>query len=156
MTQVEFHPHDHDHCVEDRISRVDDVCKQKGLKLTPARRNVLEILLRDHRALGAYEILGGLKAKGRAAQPPVAYRALDFLVSHGFAHKIEHKNAFVACAHPDTAHAPAFLICESCDVVAEATPQVDLSQIADGGFEVASVMVEVKGLCPTCKSEPAQ
>ena len=48
---------------------------------------------------------------GFNSQPPVAYRALDFLVENGFVHKIERLNAFVACALPGTVHSPAFMIC---------------------------------------------
>jgi Fur family zinc uptake transcriptional regulator len=50
--------------------------------------------------MGAYEVLDGLREAGFGSQPPVAYRALDFLVANGFAHKIERLNAFIACAHP--------------------------------------------------------
>jgi hypothetical protein len=59
----------------------------------------------EHRALGAYAVLDQLREAGFGSQPPVAYRALDFLVAHGFAHKIERLNAFVACAHPGESHA---------------------------------------------------
>ena len=75
---------------------------------TPVRRRALEILLKEHRALGAYEVLDGLREPGFGSQPPVAYRALEFLVTHGFAHRVERLNAFIACAHPGKAHAPAF------------------------------------------------
>ena len=63
------------------------------------------------------EVLDRLRDAGFGSQPPVAYRALDFLVANGFAHKIERLNAFIACAHPGAAHAPAFLICRACDAV---------------------------------------
>ena len=92
----------------------------KGVRLTPVRRRVLEILLEEHRALGAYDVLQRLAAEGFGNQPPVAYRALDFLVEQGLAHRIRRLNAFTACMHPGEAHAPAFLICRACDAVAEA------------------------------------
>ncbi len=47
--------------------------------MTPVRRRVLEILLEKHRAMGAYDVLDRLAAEGFGNQPPVAYRALDFL-----------------------------------------------------------------------------
>ena len=55
-------------------------CHKQKLQLTPARRKVLELLLQEHRALGAYDILDLLREAGFNSQPPVAYRALDFLV----------------------------------------------------------------------------
>ncbi len=131
---------------------------EHGLRLTPVRRRTLEILLEEHRALGAYEVLERLAASGFGTQPPVAYRALDFLVEHGLAHRIRRLNAFAACAQPGTAHAPAFFICESCDHVAEA-PAKEVRAALDGaaeaiGFAIARSSIEAVGQCPTCRSNP--
>ena len=155
MTEPQaFHEHDHRHCIRDGVAAAEDVCAREGLKLTPQRRRVLEILLESHRALGAYDILERLRAEGQAAQPPVAYRALDFLTQHGFAHRIERLNAFGACAHPETGHVPAFLICRGCHAVAEAevpdTGALDRSAVA-AGFEIEARVMEAEGLCPQCR-----
>jgi Fur family zinc uptake transcriptional regulator len=118
------------------------------------RRAALEILLGEHRAMGAYELLDRLHAAGFGSQPPVAYRALDFLVANGFVHKIERLNAFIACAHPGANHSPAFLICRRCDAVAEAqsSPARDsLAKAAQAtGFRVERTVVEALGICPAC------
>ena len=100
MDPIGFSSHDHTHCITDNMAQIEAHCAKEGLQLTPVRRRVLEILLHEHRALGAYDILDKLRSEGLGSQPPVAYRALDFLVTHGFAHKIERLNAFVACANP--------------------------------------------------------
>ena len=91
-----FQKHDHDYCFQETIQTVENHCKLHDLRLTPVRRKVLEFLLKEHRALGAYEILDLLREAGFNSQPPVAYRALEFLVNCGFVHKIERLNAFVA------------------------------------------------------------
>ena len=92
------------------------------------------------------------------AQPPVAYRALDFLTSNGFAHRIERLNAFIACAYAQEDHTPAFLICRDCDAVAEAAagPARDaLAETArDAGFQIERATVEALGLCPNCQESP--
>ena len=82
------------------LAAAETRCAKESLRLTPVRRKVLELLLQEHRALGAYAILDLLREAGFGSQPPVAYRALDFLAEHGFVHKIERLNAFVACVHP--------------------------------------------------------
>ncbi len=134
-------------------------CNAEGLQFTPVRRKALEILLQEHRALGAYEVLDRLRDAGFGSQPPVAYRALDFLVANGFAHKIERLNAFIACAHPGTSHSPVFMICRLCDSVAEASAgptRGALGQAArDAGFQIERTVVEAEGICPAC-SEKAQ
>lgn len=149
-----FQSHDHGTCVTGALSSAETRCAAEGLRLTPVRRKTLELLLQEHRALGAYAILDMLRDAGFGAQPPVAYRALDFLVEHGFAHKVERLNAFVACAHPGQTHSPAFMICRKCDAVAEAqTPSVQnaLGNAAEtAGFQIERAVLEVEGVCPTC------
>jgi Fur family zinc uptake transcriptional regulator len=123
------------------------------------RRRTLEILLEAHRALGAYDVLNRLSAEGYGNQPPVAYRALEFLVEQGLAHRIRRLNAFTACMHPGESHAPAFLICRLCDAVAEAPAapvRAALDQAAsDLGFAIERSNIEALGLCPTCRPEAA-
>ena len=121
------------------------------------RRRVLEILLEEHRALGAYDVLQRLAAEGFGNQPPVAYRALEFLVDQGLAHRIARLNAFAACMHPGEAHAPAFLICRACDTVAEAAAAPVRAALdaaaADLGFVVERANIEALGLCPACQAQ---
>ncbi|MFN6951493.1 MAG: Fur family transcriptional regulator, partial [Albidovulum sp.] len=108
----------------------------------------------SHRALGAYEVLERLAEDGFGNQPPVAYRALDFLVGQGLAHRIRRLNAFAACMHPGEAHSPLFLICRVCDAIAEAPAETlrgALAEVAVGiGFTVERTNFEALGLCPAC------
>ena len=74
------------------------LCAARAQRLTPMRRQVLEALLASHKPLGAYEIIERLADKRRPA-PITVYRALDFLRDNGLVHRIESRNAFVACVH---------------------------------------------------------
>lgn len=158
MPTVGFEPHDHNACVADTLDAAQAQCAERGLRLTPVRQRALEILLADHRALGAYDLLAVLGKDGLGSQPPVAYRALDFLVKSGFAHKIEALNAYIACAHLGHCDSPAFLICRSCKAVAEAdtsSAQGRLGEAArDAGFKIERTVVEAEGLCPNCQATP--
>jgi Fur family zinc uptake transcriptional regulator len=141
-------------CAGDTLSKAEAVASARGARLTPVRRKVLEILLESHRALGAYEVLERLAAEGFGNQPPVAYRALDFLVENGLAHRVRRLNAFAACLHPGQDHQAAFLICRTCDAVAEA-PAGDARKALDAeaealGFVVERANIEALGLCPAC------
>ena len=149
-----FAPHDHARCAGDVMARADAQMAAGGHRLTPVRRRTLQILLEAHRALGAYDVLERLAAEGYGNQPPVAYRALEFLEEQGLAHRIRRLNAFAACMHPGEAHAPAFLICRACHAVAEAPGRGvgdALSEAARAvGFSVERSTVEAMGLCPGC------
>ncbi len=159
MAETDFARHDHSTCIATGLARAERICAARSLRLTPVRRRVLEILLGAHRAMGAYEVLEQLRADGRAAQPPVAYRALDFLVEHGLAHKIERLNAFVACANSGREHAPVFLICRACGTVAETGWQPLAGEIGAAasarGFAVEAVVAEALGTCPNCREATA-
>jgi Fur family transcriptional regulator, zinc uptake regulator len=152
-----FARHDHRHCITTALQSAEAACKARGVQLTPVRRRVLEILAEAHAALGAYDVLARLDREGLGSQPPVAYRALGFLVDQGFAHRIERLNAFVACAHPGADHAPAFLICRACGMVAEAEAVQGGplgAEAAQTGFRIEQTVVEAQGLCPDCQVAP--
>lgn len=149
-----FVPHDHAGCSTRTLAQAMARLDRQGARLTPVRKRVLEILLESHRAMGAYDVLDRLAAEGFGKQPPVAYRALDFLVEHGLAHRVQRLNAFAACLSPNHDHAPAFLICRSCNRVAEtdAAPVRDtLAEVAGAaGFTVERATIEALGQCGTC------
>lgn len=151
-----FRPHDHHRCREAARAAVEADCRARGLRLTPARACVLDALLESHRALTAYELLDRLREAGLGHQPPAAYRALEFLVSNGFAHRIERLGAYVACAHGGAMHCAAFLVCRACRRVAETAldePERTLAAKAESvGFTVERMVVEAEGLCETCGS----
>lgn len=150
----DFTPHDHAACAQEVMAQAEDRMAQTGQRLTPVRRRTLEILLESPRALGAYEVLERLVAAGFANQPPVAYRALEFLVDQGLAHRIQRLNAFAACMHIGEAHAPAFLICRECHTVAEAPAAGVAAALQEAArslhFTVERSTVEALGLCPAC------
>ena len=149
-----FAPHDHAACAHDAMATAEQRLTAAGQRLTPVRRRALQVLLDSPRALGAYEVLERLVANGFANQPPVAYRALEFLEEQGLVHRIRRLNAFAACMHPGEAHAPAFLICRSCNLVAEAPARAVTQALTEAaknlGFSIERSTVEALGLCPAC------
>lgn len=154
MDTIGFDRHDHARCIGEAIRTAERHCAAENLQFTPVRRRVLEILLQQHRAMGAYDILPLLADDGMGSQPPAVYRALDFLVRNGLAHRIERLNAYAACAHPGHDHVPAFLVCRRCRAVAEAETALEQGRLgaaaAESGFTIEKVAVEAEGLCPSC------
>src|SRR5579863_10669243 len=112
--------HDHGRCTADALQHAERVCAQNSQKFTPIRRQVLQALLASHRPLGAYEVIDQLARSMPRPAPITVYRALDFLIENGLVHRIESRNAYLACAHDhDAAAMLAFLICEHCGSVGE-------------------------------------
>ena len=73
-------------------------------------------VLRSARCLmTAYQILDAVRPKGISA-PPTVYRALNWLMREGLAHRLESMNAYVACADTRHRHETAiFAICHDAD-----------------------------------------
>lgn len=159
-TSPGFTRHDHAQCVRTAIAAAEKKCAARKAQMTPVRRRTLEILLESHAAMGAYDVLARLDADGFGSKPPVAYRALGFLVDQGFAHRIERLNAFVACAFPGDRHDPAFMICRGCGAVVEALAEAQPvaggqtfgQTAAAAGFKVEQTVIEAQGLCPACQT----
>jgi len=151
-----FSRHDHGLCTADALAIARATCVKQELRFTPIRTKVLEILLESHTALGAYDILETLRIAGLKSQPPVAYRALEFLVEHGFAHKIERLNAFVGCTYSERGHSPVFMICRECNQIAETLSFPIIGTLGETaraiGFEIEKAVVEAEGVCPSCRS----
>lgn len=148
--------HDHDNCIENALSDAEKICKERKVRFTKIRRRVLELIWSGHRAVKAYDILKLLSNEGKAPQPPMVYRALDFLVEQGFVHKVESLNAFVGCVHPGCSHNCQLLICEKCGIVEEFCQNDIRKMIEKGakkkGFKVGNFVLEVMALCPSCQS----
>ena len=149
--------HDHDQCAADAISHAEQVCKARVQKFTPIRRQVLQALLLSHRPLGAYEVIDELARSMPRPAPITVYRALDFLIENGLVHRIECRNAYLACAlSHDEAAAMAFLICERCGLVGEVPAASVASSLTASaratGFAPKMSIVEITGLCAHCRN----
>ena len=151
-----FHDGGHEHrgCIADALARADAVCRERGARLTPLRRRVLELVWKSHRAVKAYDLLAALGDEGGAAKPPTVYRTLEFLMEHGLVHRIDSLNAFVGCAQPDEGHSAQFLICGGCGEVSEmnaaSIDRAVAAQAAESGFALSRTIVELHGKCPQC------
>jgi len=147
--------HDHRQCLTSALDRAEQICRKRGLRLTPLRRQVLELVWSSHRPVGAYQLLDQLPTTGRAA-PPTVYRALDFLQQMGLVHRLASINAFIGCPRPEHPHHGPFLICSGCQTLVELSGGGVAAAIAEctaaNGFDVSGQVVEIHGLCPRCQA----
>jgi Fur family zinc uptake transcriptional regulator len=153
MTFLDPH-HDHAHCTADLIARAERTCERRGSKLTGQRREILSSVAQSHSAVGAYDIIERMAEHGPRPAPITVYRALDFLLAHGLVHKIESRNAFVACSHSHEGLPAALLICETCGTVAELDAPEIFERIAQKAkaqkFSPARTVIEMSGTCGSC------
>jgi Fur family zinc uptake transcriptional regulator len=153
-------PTDHDHSAsaggENAVAAALDLCRQKGIALTPSRLRILEILSREGRPLGAYDLIERVgEATGKHPAPISIYRALDFLLENSLIHRLASRNAYLACGHGHAPEIPmAFLICEVCGDVVETTSEElrgSLRELAaQAKFSPRAQVMEVAGVCQAC------
>ena len=149
--------HDHGRCASDAIAHAETICAKRAERLTPIRRRVLEALLASHQPLGAYELIDKLAEDGGRPAPITIYRALDFLREQGLVHRIESRNAFIACVHNhDSGDPVVFLICEQCGAVGEAASAAVAETVRNAsraaGFVPKTPVIEISGTCAHCRS----
>ena len=149
--------HDHERCASDAIAHAEAICAARSERLTPMRRRVLEALLASHAPLGAYELIDRLSMRGQRVAPITVYRALDFLRAQGLVHRIESRNAFIACVHNhDSGDPVVFPICEKCGAVGEAASAAVADTIKSAsraaGFTPKTPVIEISGICAHCKA----
>ena len=131
-------------------------CVEAGERLTPARMTAYAELLASDRPLSAYELIARLeKREKRKIAPLTVYRHLDFLIRVGLAHRLESRQAYLACDHPEHTHESQYLLCSSCGRADELESK-QISKLLDKltdqqGFVPVNSVVEVTGLCSDCK-----
>ena len=124
--------------------------------LSKNQQVVFDIIVKAKEPLKAYSILYNVQKKGINAAQQI-YRALDKLIEIGKIHKIESRNAFVACKNSncEISKATAFSICENCEKVTEINNS-KLSKLLStfkdhSGMSYKKYNLEFFGLCKKCK-----
>ena len=83
----------HQKCQKTALQEAQAYCTKKGLRFTEGRQEVFKLIWQGHKALSAAEIMEKLGND----QPPVTYRALEFLTKNGLVHHVVSLNAYVGC-----------------------------------------------------------
>lgn len=144
----------------DVLAHAERHCASQDERLTPIRRDLLQVLSSAEAPLGAYDIAGRLsELQQRRATPVAAYRGLEFLARVGLVTRLESLNAFILCAHPDHPHDCVFLLCGTCGEVKEALDD-RLSDLLEqrakkAGFATKRRVIEILGTCESCQPDEA-
>ena len=128
----------------------------KDNNLTKNQQIIFDLIDKSPEPLKAYSILFNVQKKGIKA-PLQVYRALDKLVEMGKIHKIESRNAFIACQNSScqVSKATAFSICEMCEKITEISSSSLSRYLANfkdkDGMKYSKYNLEFFGLCKKCR-----
>lgn len=161
--------------VAKRLLAAQQQCSSHGVRFTPLRQQIYELILQADQPIGAYDLITQLQQMRLAESdeslpdkegdhsksslpknvaPPTVYRSLEFLLKENLIHQLTSMNAYVPCCHPRADHTAAFLICERCQRVQECSsiPVQEIMTFAkkDVGFCVTRSVIELSGYCRDC------
>lgn len=144
------------------IEHADQQCKDRRVRLTDKRKQILWVLISAQKPLSAYELVELYKEKFDINIPAMsAYRILDFLQEQNLVHKLQLTNRYIVCAHIACEHnhgVQQFLICRKCHAVKEiAIPKniIDelTSQVTCAEYHLMNLQLELHCLCKQCKKD---
>jgi len=127
----------------------------EAAKLSRNQTEVLSCPKRADAPLSAYDILDRVPKSG-ISPPPTVYRALNELMQKGMVHRLQSRQAFIACGHGKCDGKFAFAICRECQKVVEISMSDDdqalMLGFAPKEIAAAQVTLELAGLCKLCRT----
>src|SRR5262249_55854081 len=146
--------HNHARCIEGAIEAARSAFGRHATPFTPLREKVFREIAASHEAVGAYEILDRLAAKGRRLTPISIYRVIDVLLKVGIVRRFKSRNAFYASPGGNPQSPRIVLACQDCARVADDDGGAVLGAIrrtaTASAFSVRSAVIEVFGTCAHC------
>lgn len=145
--------------IQKLVTQIKKLCEQRHVRLTPQRLAVLQLISQCNTSISAYDLLHLLQQSSSPhAKPSTIYRALHFLLTQGFIHRIESTNHFMLCHNfYELSHNFVFFICNHCKEVTEQTTKKieeilqDMAKIK--GFIMSNNIIEAHGLCTKCTKQ---
>jgi len=129
--------------------------KKKGLKLTPQRILITDIIHDAKGHITANEIIESVKARMPGVNKSTIYRTLDILEQAGCVYKSEQGNEFIY--HHDHEGHHHHLKCSRCGKIIsceeELFDSVQKAVAKKYGFQADFKHLIVNGLCENCKQE---
>lgn len=131
--------------------------REHNLKVTPKRKAVINLLLKEERYFSPSEVWSVLRKKSTHLGLPTTYRILEELKSIGILTKIEREDGhlyYFLCDVPHTVHHHHF-VCRNCKKV-EAVKFCNSRQIArfieqELDCKTETHFFQIEGLCSQCK-----
>lgn len=144
------------------------VLKQRGLRQTEPRKQIIDALSELVGPTSAYELRDTLVERYKKADIVTIYRVLECLEANGLVHRLLTRPGGVVrcqlppedhCHHTESSHhCHHVLVCQCCDGVQElhcpgVEPLIAYAQ-SESGYAVKTHYLEFAGFCPQCQHSP--
>jgi Fur family transcriptional regulator, ferric uptake regulator len=129
-----------------------ETLKEKGLKLTPQRRLISEIIHNAEGHITAEDIIAGVQSKMPGVNKSTIYRTLEILEKAGCVYKSETQDQSIY-HHAEEGH-HHHLICQTCGKTLSCNENlfltVENTLAKKYGFRVSFKHIVISGLCEKC------
>ncbi len=133
----------------------ENTLKAKGLRLTPQRRMIVDIIHRRPEHLSAEDIINYVQDKMPGVNKSTIYRTLELVEQSGCGYKSESGNGFIYHHAEDGHH--HHLVCQKCgktiDCDEDIFSAVEKSLAKKYGFHVDFKHMVMSGLCESCRKQ---
>jgi Fur family transcriptional regulator, ferric uptake regulator len=133
-----------------------ETLKDQGLKLTPQRRLIVDIIHDARSHLTAEDIIARVQKKMPGVNKSTIYRTLELLENAGCVLKSEADDHFIY-HHAEEGH-HHHLICSRCGRTEECSDNIFLAvekTLSNKyGFQVDFKHLVISGLCRSCRNQP--
>ena len=133
-----------------------ETLKEKGFKLTPQRRLIVNIIDDADTHLNAEEIIAYVQARMPGVNKSTIYRTMDLLEGAGCVYKSELENQFIYHHADEGQH--HHLVCNNCgktiDCDKELFSSVERALEKKYRFHANLKHMVINGLCKECKNKP--
>ncbi len=130
-----------------------ETLKRKGLKLTPQRRLIVDIIHDSHRHILAEEVIETVRRRMPGVNKSTIYRTLDLLEQAGAVYKSESHGRFIY-HHAEEGH-HHHLVCVRCGKTVECSEElfgpIERALNKRYGFAADFKHQVIDGLCESCK-----
>ena len=144
---------------QDPYALFADFVARKKLKMTPQRRQILDVFLAEEGHLTSEELYQKVKAEHPGIGQATVYRTLKLLADSGLAKGVEFGDGAMRyeILYGQTHH--DHLICEACGQNIEIVdPVIERRQVelaAKYGYRLARHKMDLYGVCPDCQKPKA-
>ena len=136
--------------LEQRIDEFLKACKRLGLKITPQRQAVYEVLLSREDHPTVEEIYNEVKKRYPFVSLATVYRTVETLEELGFVKRVAYWGGSVR--YDANIHDHHHLICLKCGAIRDLEMDIGWKMPPDiEGYRTLTYSVHIYGVCPTCQ-----
>lgn len=135
--------------MEFSIEKLADMLQAAGIRPSAQRIAVLSAVANGHKHPSAEDIYSDLSRIFRSLSRTTVYNSLKVLTDKGLLRELEIESC---CSRYDLAQQPlhSHFICRRCSTIFDMSMPPGISDVMTTPFDIDSVEVTYRGLCPEC------